>query len=329
MLDAKTGVCVWEYRVGGREHGVVSTPAYADGVVYAQVHDALYAFDADPRDGKDEGIADEFGAHGTGYDVLWTTPIKGRVYTSSPKVHGDHVYLADDAGVHVIERASGKEVALLPTSGGIWSTVAIHQDRLFVGGAKGLHCFDLATRKEAWMVATEARVASSPAVDTDGRVFFGCDDGKVRAVSASDGRELWSATTGTKFNHTPALADGLVMVGSFDRAGVVALDPATGAELWFYAVPDVPPVTPGKESKRTPRASVRGTMVATKDRLVFTSMNGFLYVIRTDRAAVAERLVYRFEGGNGAPAVVGGSIYVRARPEGMKRPAEVFRLDPR
>ena len=70
-------------------------------------------------------------------------------------------------------------------------------------------------------------------------------------------------------------------------------------------------------------------MVATKDRLVFTSMNGFLYVIRTDRAAVAERLVYRFEGGNGAPAVVGGSIYVRARPEGMKRPAEVFRLDPR
>jgi outer membrane protein assembly factor BamB len=239
-------------------------------------------------------------------------------------VHGAHVYIADEGGVHVIDRATGKEEALLVTSGGIWSTVAIHQDRLFVGGAKGLHCFDLASRKELWTFATAERVASSPAVDLEGNAYFGCDDGKVRAVDPA-GRELWSADTGTKHNGTPALADRMVLVGSFDRAGVVALEAATGKELWFFAVPDA---EEGGGSSRRGQRGVRGTMVAAKDRVVFTSMKGGLYVIRTD-AAATERLVYRFAGANGAPAVVGGSIYVRARPEGMKRPAEVFRLDPK
>ena len=41
------------------KYGLSTTPAYKDGIVFATFGNELYAFDADIRDKKDEGIRDE------------------------------------------------------------------------------------------------------------------------------------------------------------------------------------------------------------------------------------------------------------------------------
>jgi outer membrane protein assembly factor BamB len=57
------------------------------------------------------------------------------------------------------------------------------------------------------------------------------------ALDASTGEELWSVPTGEFSAGAPALYEGELLVGS-DSGELLALDPATGAELWRLAIPD-------------------------------------------------------------------------------------------
>ena len=56
---------------------------------------------------------------------------------------------------------------------------------------------------------------------------------KVYALNASTGALLWSYTTGGRVNSSPAVANGVVYVGSLDN-NVYALNASTGAKLWSY-----------------------------------------------------------------------------------------------
>lgn len=55
----------------------------------------------------------------------------------------------------------------------------------------------------------------------------------VYALNASSGALLWNNSVGN-VDSTPAVANGVVYVGSFD-GNVYALDASTGAPLWSYA----------------------------------------------------------------------------------------------
>ena len=59
----------------------------------------------------------------------------------------------------------------------------------------------------------------------------------VYALDASTGAKRWSYTTGGSVITSPAVANGVVYVGSFD-CNVYALDASTGAELWSYTTGD-------------------------------------------------------------------------------------------
>ena len=54
------------------------------------------------------------------------------------------------------------------------------------------------------------------------------------ALNASTGAKLWSYTTGSNVYSSPAVANGVVYVGSYD-GNVYALKAGTGAKLWSYA----------------------------------------------------------------------------------------------
>ena len=58
-------------------------------------------------------------------------------------------------------------------------------------------------------------------------------DGNVYALNASTGAKLWSYTTGNPVNSSPAVANGVVYIGSLD-GDVYALNASTGAKLWSY-----------------------------------------------------------------------------------------------
>ena len=65
-----------------------------------------------------------------------------------------------------------------------------------------------------------------------GVVYAGSEDGKVYALDAADGSELWSFPTGGSCS-VGAVVDGVVYAGSADHK-VYALDAADGSEIWSY-----------------------------------------------------------------------------------------------
>ena len=70
-----------------------------------------------------------------------------------------------------------------------------------------------------------------------GMVYVGSYDGKVYCLDASTGAFVWSYTTGSVVSSSPAVAGGMVYVDSFDGK-VYCLDAVTGAFVWSYTTGD-------------------------------------------------------------------------------------------
>jgi len=68
----------------------------------------------------------------------------------------------------------------------------------------------------------------------DGVVFVGSYDGILYALNASTGAKIWQRRTGGPIWSSPAVAGGVVFVGS-DDGNLYALNAATGAKLWSFA----------------------------------------------------------------------------------------------
>ena len=139
---------------------------------------------------------------------------------------------------------------------GIWSGPAgERRQRVFIGGFTGtysastgrLHAFELETGQPLWTWPAAGQdplpggVASTPAlarVEGEMRVFFGCMDGKVYAVSAESaetGSLCWEYDTGHRILASPVLSfnaadypNGILYIGT-ERNDLLALDADTGA----------------------------------------------------------------------------------------------------
>ena len=82
-----------------------------------------------------------------------------------------------------------------------------------------------------------ARHAPSEATSAGGLIFFGGEDGRVRAVDAETGALRWTFSTAGIVKYPPTIADGRAYVGSGD-GHVYCLEAATGRLLWrFRAAP--------------------------------------------------------------------------------------------
>jgi outer membrane protein assembly factor BamB len=77
----------------------------------------------------------------------------------------------------------------------------------------------------------------------DGMVYIGSGDGNVYALSVSTGAKLWSFSAGIFVLSSPAVANGVVYVGAVD-ANVYALSASTGAKLWSFLPSGVVPSSP-------------------------------------------------------------------------------------
>ncbi len=62
---------------------------------------------------------------------------------------------------------------------------------------------------------------------------MGGNGGSVYALDAQTGEVVWSYATGGAVISSPAVANGVVYVGSFND-NIYALSAATGAVLWSY-----------------------------------------------------------------------------------------------
>jgi quinohemoprotein ethanol dehydrogenase len=129
--------------------------------------------------------------------------------------------------------------------------------------------YDAATGRKLWTydpkVAREwARLAccgptSRGIAVWEGKVYIGALDGRLIAVDARDGREIWSRKTfendaAYSITGAPRVFDGKVVIGNGGadygvRGFVVAYDAETGKRLWkFYTVPGDPKKGPDGEA---------------------------------------------------------------------------------
>jgi len=90
------------------------------------------------------------------------------------------------------------------------------------------------TNHTLWSYTTGNSVFSSPAV-VGGVVYVGSSCGKVYALNATTGAQIWNYTAGAVvYYSSPAVADGKVYFTSEDDGGVYCLDATTGAQIWYY-----------------------------------------------------------------------------------------------
>lgn len=188
----------WQFPTGDR---VVSSPAWADGVLYVGSDDGqLYAIDA--ASGRQRWM------HRTGGPV-----------SSSPAVAGGRVFvLSYDGRLHALDARSGELLWKFATEG----------ERRFEG--KGLN--GMQPRTQTFTDPFDVYL-SSPVVD-GGTVYFGSSDGQVYALDTASGALRWKQRVSDNVLHaTPALADGRLFIGGFDGR-FHALDAATGRVLWQH-----------------------------------------------------------------------------------------------
>lgn len=71
-------------------------------------------------------------------------------------------------------------------------------------------------------------------VIVEGRIFLGAQDGKLRAIDAETGKDMWAFPTGGPIMNSAAVAGGKVFFGSHD-GNIYCLSASDGKELWRFA----------------------------------------------------------------------------------------------
>jgi outer membrane protein assembly factor BamB len=205
-------------------------PAVSDGVVY--VGDA----------GGWLTAADE----ATGA-IRWQLHVGGAI-NSGPAVDGGMVVVgSDDGSVSSFGASTGNLLWRYQTNGPIRSSPAVVDGVVYFGSVDGsLSALDAATGSARWSVATGGPINRAVAV-ADGVVYAGSGsavDATFDAYDARTGQPLWArpAHLGPGNTSTPTVTAGRVYVATgMDNGAVshalVALDAASGRELWRFSSP--------------------------------------------------------------------------------------------
>lgn len=223
---------------------IVAAPLQIDGVAYVATADnLLLALEAE-----------------TGTE-LWRFTAGFSIW-AKPTYHDGTLFIASlDRKLYAIEAADGSEKWSVELSGAMSAQPVVNPDANLVYAAsydREIHALNMDTGEEAWSVQASDWVWSAPAL-ADGSLYFGDSSGNVFAVDAASGDVLWESgvhamNTVAGATQNPPLQikgaiqaslvvqDGVVYVASLGNSEseeglLVALDAATGDELWQTTTP--------------------------------------------------------------------------------------------
>lgn len=234
----------WAFKTGGP---IVSSPAFADGVVYITSLDhRLYAIEQET--GKEK----------------WRFESRMPI-ASSPAVSGGTAYFVSSAGaLGAVDIATGKPkwafateferkfeaknlhgypspAQTIPDAWDLWtSSPTVVNGRVYFGSGDSVYAVNGDSGTVLWKFSTKDIVHASPAV-VNNTVYIGSWDSNLYALDADNGQEKWSFKAGEDntihnqvgFQSSPAVVDGVVYVGCRD-GHVYAIDAASGRKKWDY-----------------------------------------------------------------------------------------------
>lgn len=244
-----------------------ATPLVIDGVVYIGSSDAgIYALDA-----------------ATGA-VRWRFAAGAPVFSGLNRLGDASLLFGTMDGSVVRIDDTGKEISRVRAGGPVVTTPVLAGGKVVVGSRDYmLYVFDFPSGAPAWKYSYGfSWVESTPAVH-DGLFYLGGSDwARVSAFDAKTGRPVWATAVGGMSWGTPAVTARTVYAGAVaqlgalvtHRAGIVALDRATGAIKWRFAQ--------GEPTQKLPFTGTPGSIAVAGDRIIAAGFDGVLRAFATD-----------------------------------------------
>jgi outer membrane protein assembly factor BamB len=222
-LNAKTGVKIWERRIGRLN---ASSPTYYKHRLYIVNLVPGHIVKLNAKNGK----------------IIWKKSLPNRA-ESSPVVVDRSVYFGcEDGKLYSLSTVNGHIRWATQLGGPVKAAPAYYGGRLYVGDYGGdMNAVDAKTGELIWQTGSlgtgvsGGEFYSTPAV-AFGRVYAGNNDDRVYSFDMSDGELAWTYSTGGYAYSAPAVADTkhsppTVYIGSFD-GNVYALNAKTGGVRW-------------------------------------------------------------------------------------------------
>lgn len=233
-IDMKTGKLLWHYQ------------AQVNDAFIGGCNGATRTDNCPPVNGPDQDIGNSpiLRTLTDGKRVLVFGTKNGRVIALDPDRKGKKLW-----EVRVTPPVKNQSPFFAELNGIVWGGAADNQHVYYGLHAGGVVSVELATGKVAWYNAlgnSPGRVANSSATSLiPGVVFVAGNDGKLHALSTSDGHEIWSYDTKHNFetvNKVPAhggtidaigptIVDGMLYIGS----GYAVVGSGTGNVLIAFS----------------------------------------------------------------------------------------------
>ena len=233
-LRGRTGEAAWSRDLSAP---IRATPTLQDGWLYVATDEALHALDA--LTGKPS------------WSTAFGEPLQPRLPTTEPGARWDHysasaaldgdlvVVGARDGCIHALDRSSGAQLWKVCTDDIVTSTPAIGEGAVFFGGFDGsAYALSREDGTEIWRHDAGAAIPRDAILAGKGLVLFGSRSSYLLALETATGKPVWEHYFWSSWiDSPPHLRDGVVYVGSSDLLAVLALDSATGRELWSAPTP--------------------------------------------------------------------------------------------
>lgn len=248
-IDAKSGSLKWKFTTGGAVH---SSPAVFNNTVYFGSYDGYY-YALDAGTGRLIWKFRTEGEKRVGATGLWTMKPQDQYmedlydfFLSSPVIDKDEkeptVYFgSSDGHLYALHAGDGSLKWKFRTRGLIHASPALYKGKVYFGSwDTWLYAIDAHSGKEIWKFKTGEQplyhvlegIQSSPA-PYKGMICFGARDGYFYALNARTGHLKWKYAAGNSWVLTTAAAkDGVIYFGTSDSYLFLALDAATGKELY-------------------------------------------------------------------------------------------------
>lgn len=282
------------------EAPVYSTPAVADGVVYASLYTS-----ASPRDIEPPAMQAYDSASG---DVLWSAPEEvNMLEASTPAVVDDRVYATAWGDVVALDRANGDLVWRRDLESPSQHSATVHDGAVYAStNAATVEAYGAGDGERLWRTEVEGSVVQTAPAVTDDAVYVagrleGGSGAAVVALDASDGEQRWryEVEGGTP---SPVAVAGDTAYVAVDRGGVHALSTAVSPDSrvrWTW--------TPSEADGRTRQASP----AVTEDEVVVVADGFYALDTETGETAWSETSPEVFGAHNDkvpSPSVVGDTV---------------------
>ncbi len=244
--DAVTGADKWSYPTSDV---IRSSPAVANGIVYiGSEDDNVYALDAVTGDYIwDYGTSDKvYSSPIVNNSTVYVVSTDGNIYAIGNNANSlTSIFSADVYGSNVqfTDLSTGNPTSVLWDFGDGSAGSTIDNPFHYYNSAGTYHVMlEIFKGTKSTSNFKDVTVADAPdttiSSDTGGMMYRSYlnhtgvyDDGGTHPANAT----RWTASTGGIVLSTPAIANGLVYVGSYDGR-VYAFDNYTGAEVWNYTI---------------------------------------------------------------------------------------------